>query len=115
MDGAIHPHAGARLAGRVSAHRPRPHAGARSDGSAPSARPGRSPPALARLRRHASLAFKRKGVTMHYTDTYTSPHGEMLLVATDAGLSGVYFKGQKYFPERKDWKHAPEHAQLKRA
>jgi methylated-DNA-[protein]-cysteine S-methyltransferase len=52
---------------------------------------------------------------MHYTDTYRSPHGEMLLVATDAGLSGVYFKGQKYFPERKDWKRAPEHAQLKRA
>jgi methylated-DNA-[protein]-cysteine S-methyltransferase len=29
---------------------------------------------------------------------YGSPCGEMLLVADDAGLSGVYFEGQKYHP-----------------
>jgi len=52
---------------------------------------------------------------MRYYDTFASPHGEMLLVATDAGLAGVYFKGQKYAPERKDWKRDPDHALLKRA
>ena len=36
---------------------------------------------------------------MSYYDIYESPHGRMLLVADDAGLSGVYFEGQKYFPQ----------------
>ena len=29
---------------------------------------------------------------------YESPCGQMLLVARDEGLSGVYFEGQKYYP-----------------
>jgi methylated-DNA-[protein]-cysteine S-methyltransferase len=29
---------------------------------------------------------------------YESPCGEMLLVAADEGLSGIYFESQKYFP-----------------
>jgi methylated-DNA-[protein]-cysteine S-methyltransferase len=49
---------------------------------------------------------------MHYYDLYGSPHGEMLLVAEDEGLSGVYFEGQKYHPPigtawRRDTRHAP--------
>ncbi len=55
-------------------------------------------------------------MNMRYYDTFKSPHGEMLLVATEAGLSGVYFKGQKYFPEKeRKWKRDPQHAPLKRA
>ena len=40
-----------------------------------------------------------KGMTMHYYDLYESPHGQMLLVASDDGLAGVYFEGQKYLPQ----------------
>ncbi len=29
---------------------------------------------------------------MHYYDFYESPHGQMLLVADDEGLAGVYFE-----------------------
>jgi len=36
---------------------------------------------------------------MHYYDLYESPQGQMLLVANGAGLSGVYFDGQKYLPQ----------------
>lgn len=53
---------------------------------------------------------------MRYYDTYESPHGRMLLVATDDGLSGVYFNRQKYFPAKdKQWLRAPNHASLKQA
>ncbi len=49
---------------------------------------------------------------MRYYDLYESPHGQMLLVAADAGLSGVYFEGQKYHAQveptwRQDGCHAP--------
>ena len=36
---------------------------------------------------------------MHYYDFFASPHGQMLLVANEEGLCGVYFDGQKYFPQ----------------
>ena len=36
---------------------------------------------------------------MRYYDLYESPHGRILLVASDEGLSGVYFDGQKYHPQ----------------
>jgi methylated-DNA-[protein]-cysteine S-methyltransferase len=35
---------------------------------------------------------------MRYFASYQSPLGAMLVVATDAGLTGLYFVGQKYFP-----------------
>ncbi len=53
---------------------------------------------------------------MRYYDTFESPHGRMLLVATEVGLCGVYFNRQKYFPAKeKQWKRAPGHAPLKQA
>ncbi|MDB5810878.1 MAG: cysteine methyltransferase [Betaproteobacteria bacterium] len=52
---------------------------------------------------------------MHY-DFFQSPHGQMLLVANDIGLSGVYFEGQKYFPQiDPEWRHETDHAPLQRA
>ena len=55
---------------------------------------------------------------MKYYDLYESPHGQMLLVAREEGLCGVYFDGQKYLPPvdaewRRDGRHAPL-AQAKR-
>jgi methylated-DNA-[protein]-cysteine S-methyltransferase len=55
-------------------------------------------------------------MTMCYYDTFKSPQGEILLVATEGGLSGIYFKGQKYFPKKdKAWQRAPKHTPLMRA
>jgi methylated-DNA-[protein]-cysteine S-methyltransferase len=55
-------------------------------------------------------------MNMRYYDTYESPHGRMLLVATEGGLCGVYFNRQKYFPAKeKQWERAPGHAPLKQA
>jgi len=55
-------------------------------------------------------------MNMRYYDTYQSPHGRMLLVATEDGICGVFFHGQKYFPgKEKTWKHKPDHAPLKQA
>lgn len=34
---------------------------------------------------------------MTYTQTYSSPLGELLLSADDMGLSGLWFAGQRYF------------------
>ncbi|MEO7317698.1 MAG: methylated-DNA--[protein]-cysteine S-methyltransferase [Chthoniobacteraceae bacterium] len=52
-----------------------------------------------------------------HASTFHSPLGEILLLATDAGLSGVYFTGQRYFPKADPawfWKDAP-FAAVKRA
>ena len=53
---------------------------------------------------------------MCFYDTFESPHGKMLLVATEVGVSGVYFDGQKYFlGAKKEWKHDGRHAPLQQA
>ena len=35
---------------------------------------------------------------MRFHDFYESPHGPMLVTASEAGVTGVHFEGQKYFP-----------------
>ena len=35
---------------------------------------------------------------MRFHDFYESPHGRILVTANEAGLTGVHFDGQKYFP-----------------
>jgi len=53
---------------------------------------------------------------MHSYDLYESPHGEMLLAATDRGLAGVYFSGQKYFPhDESEWRRDGTNALLRQA
>jgi methylated-DNA-[protein]-cysteine S-methyltransferase len=53
---------------------------------------------------------------MFYYDFYESPHGRMLLVAREEGLSGVYFEGQKYHPQvGAQWQRDPQHAPLAQA
>jgi methylated-DNA-[protein]-cysteine S-methyltransferase len=54
-------------------------------------------------------------MNMRYYDTLESPHGQMLLVANENGLCGVYFKGQKYFPEAKEGKRNARYAPLRQA
>lgn len=53
---------------------------------------------------------------MHYYDFCESPYGRMLLVAGDEGLAGVYFDGQKYFPQvASQWHRDAGHAMLRQA
>jgi len=48
-------------------------------------------------------------------DQFESPQGTMILTATSKGLAGVYFKGQKHFPKRRDWRRDPRNALLNQA
>ena len=53
---------------------------------------------------------------MRYYDTFDSPQGGMLLVASDDGLTGVYFDRQKHHPKlATDWKENPRHKLLRQA
>jgi methylated-DNA-[protein]-cysteine S-methyltransferase len=53
---------------------------------------------------------------MRCYDFYESPYGQMLLVAADEGLSGVYFDGQKYLPTvASQWRREAQHAPLRQA
>jgi methylated-DNA-[protein]-cysteine S-methyltransferase len=45
----------------------------------------------------------------------TSPLGPMLLAASDQGLAGVWFVGQRHGPEGMDWPEQPGHAVLAQA
>ena len=42
---------------------------------------------------------------MHYTTTYQSPLGEILLAADEIGLTGLWFDGEKYYAWNLDAKH----------
>ena len=45
----------------------------------------------------------------------TSPLGTVILSATDMGLSGIWFDGQKHLPPFKSWKSATDNAYLLQA
>lgn len=45
---------------------------------------------------------------MSYFSYYSSPLGSMLLAADDAGLTGLWFEGQKYFAHQFDVQQARE-------
>lgn len=46
---------------------------------------------------------------------YESPLGTMLLAATDRGLAGVWFVGQRHGPDSSGWREDPEHPVLREA
>ena len=48
-------------------------------------------------------------------DQFESPQGTMIITATPKGLAGVYFKGQKHFPKRREWKRDARHPVLRKA
>jgi methylated-DNA-[protein]-cysteine S-methyltransferase len=48
-------------------------------------------------------------------DQYQSPQGPMIITATPKGLAGVYFKGQKHFPQQRDWRRDARNAVLRQA
>ena len=46
---------------------------------------------------------------------YESPLGRMLLAATDKGLAGVWFVGQRHGPDATGWSEDPSHPVLRQA
>jgi methylated-DNA-[protein]-cysteine S-methyltransferase len=46
---------------------------------------------------------------------YDSPLGPMIVAATDSGLAGLWFEGQRHLPERSTWPANPQHAVLRQA
>ena len=46
---------------------------------------------------------------------YESPLGPMLLAATDRGLAGVWFVGQRHGPDSRGWREDPQHPVLREA
>jgi methylated-DNA-[protein]-cysteine S-methyltransferase len=47
--------------------------------------------------------------------SYASPLGPMLLAATDQGLAGLWFEGQRHLPDSSGWAHDPQHPVLRQA
>lgn len=54
-------------------------------------------------------------VTQRICTHYDSPLGEMLLAATDRGLCGVWFVGQRHGPDTTGWREDPAHPVLEEA
>lgn len=52
---------------------------------------------------------------MQYTSEYKSPLGEILLASDDEGLTGLWFKGQKYFALYLDEENEPGVTEATRA
>jgi methylated-DNA-[protein]-cysteine S-methyltransferase len=46
---------------------------------------------------------------------YESPLGTMLLAATDRGLAGLWFLGQRHGPDSRGWREDPAHPVLQQA
>lgn len=46
---------------------------------------------------------------------YDSPLGPMIVAATDHGLAGLWFEGQRHLPDSSTWPHAPQHPVLVQA
>lgn len=43
---------------------------------------------------------------------WLSPLGPMLVAATDSGLAGLWFEGQRHLPDSSAWPHRPSHPVL---
>ena len=43
---------------------------------------------------------------------YESPLGPIIVAATDAGLAGLWFEGQRHLPDSSAWPHLPSHPVL---
>jgi methylated-DNA-[protein]-cysteine S-methyltransferase len=46
---------------------------------------------------------------------YDSPLGPMIVAATDSGLAGLWFEGQRHVPDNAGWPHAAAHPVLLQA
>ena len=96
----------ARLARRFPGGGSRPAQGAGRRLRAGGARRRRTLATLARLRRHASLEWRRKSAMSNPTTVFTtmpSPVGQLTLVGDGDDLSGLFFDGDANAAPRADW------------
>lgn len=49
---------------------------------------------------------------MHYTSTYPSPVGEILLASDETGVVGIWFQGEKYFAYCLDKENEPRETEF---
>lgn len=56
-----------------------------------------------------------KTSTVRVCTHHDGPLGRMLLAATDRGLAGVWFEGQRHGPDSTGWTHDPQHPVLQTA
>jgi methylated-DNA-[protein]-cysteine S-methyltransferase len=56
-----------------------------------------------------------KTATQRACASYDSPLGPMLLAATERGLAGAWFVGQRHWPDPTGWQEDPAHALLEQA
>ena len=56
-----------------------------------------------------------KTSTQRVCTRYESPLGTMLLAASDRGLAGVWFVGQRHGPDSSGWREDPQHPVLREA
>lgn len=56
-----------------------------------------------------------KTVDVTYYVAHNSPVGTLLIAATDAGISGMYFEVHRHFKGKDGWILAPDHPHLKEA
>lgn len=53
--------------------------------------------------------------TFLYSEQIDSSLGAITLAATDAGLAGAWFDGQRHWPDTRGWRHDSAHAVLREA
>ncbi|MBC7488957.1 MAG: methylated-DNA--[protein]-cysteine S-methyltransferase [Glaciimonas sp.] len=63
---------------------------------------------------HTSSHNKNRVDSIYYVE-HRSPVDTLLVAATDAGISGIYFQNHRHFKGKDSWLEAPEHPHLKRA
>lgn len=59
--------------------------------------------------------MKFKNTTPLYSSQIDSPLGPLTLAATDAGLAGAWFHGQRHWPDTRGWRSDDAHAVLREA
>jgi methylated-DNA-[protein]-cysteine S-methyltransferase len=60
---------------------------------------------------HEAMKFDRQIVSVRWT----GPLGAMLLAATDRGLAGIWFVGQRHGPDSRAWREDADHPVLREA
>lgn len=53
--------------------------------------------------------------TVRVCTRYESPLGTMLVAASDTGIAGVWFDGQRHGPDSSGWREDPQHPVLREA
>lgn len=61
------------------------------------------------------LSGRDSNLGVVYTNTIASPLGAIVLAATDRGLAGAWFDGQRHFPDARGWVASPENVTLQSA